>query len=617
MSGTDLGRRPVRRALISVYDKTGLEELVRGLHDAGVELVSTGGSARLIGDLGLPVTPVEELTGFPECLEGRVKTLHPRVHAGILADTRKDDHLRQLAELEVAPFELVVVNLYPFTATVASGAGADECVEQIDIGGPSMVRAAAKNHPSVAVVVDPTRYADVLAAVQAGGFTLDERTVLAAQAFAHTAAYDVAVASWMAARHVPVPEGEQGGFPGFIGQTWTKAEDLRYGENPHQHAALYRGEGSGVASAELLHGKAMSFNNYVDTDAAVRAAHDHGRLPAVAVVKHANPCGIAVGRPGDDIAEVHRRAHECDPLSAFGGVIATNQTVTRAMAETVKDIFTEVVAAPDFEPEALEILRQKKNIRLLRLPADVRADATLEVRPISGGLLVQETDRIDAVVEPGEDDRPTAGHGDAPALDPRRRAVRRRPDPRGPRLRVEGRARRQVQRDPARQGRRLRRHRHGAGEPGRLLPPRGRAGRERAGPGCGRGLGRLLPLRRRPADPARRGRAGDRRPGRVDAGRRDHRRVRARRGDAVLHRDPPLCPLTSPRPPRAPQQPATGSPARGARSWPCRPRRPCSWAPSRPCSPGPTPSSPGPSGPRSTPPCGASGPGGSCSCWPC
>ncbi|MCH8612236.1 bifunctional phosphoribosylaminoimidazolecarboxamide formyltransferase/IMP cyclohydrolase [Arsenicicoccus dermatophilus] len=414
MSGTDLGRRPVRRALISVYDKTGLEELVRGLHDAGVELVSTGGSARLIGDLGLPVTPVEELTGFPECLEGRVKTLHPRVHAGILADTRKDDHLRQLAELEVAPFELVVVNLYPFTATVASGAGADECVEQIDIGGPSMVRAAAKNHPSVAVVVDPTRYADVLAAVQAGGFTLDERTVLAAQAFAHTAAYDVAVASWMAARHVPVPEGEQGGFPGFIGQTWTKAEDLRYGENPHQHAALYRGEGSGVASAELLHGKAMSFNNYVDTDAAVRAAHDHGRLPAVAVVKHANPCGIAVGRPGDDIAEVHRRAHECDPLSAFGGVIATNQTVTRAMAETVKDIFTEVVAAPDFEPEALEILRQKKNIRLLRLPADVRADATLEVRPISGGLLVQETDRIDAVVEPGEDDRPTAGHGDAP-----------------------------------------------------------------------------------------------------------------------------------------------------------------------------------------------------------
>ncbi|WP_409485045.1 bifunctional phosphoribosylaminoimidazolecarboxamide formyltransferase/IMP cyclohydrolase [Arsenicicoccus dermatophilus] len=414
MSGTDLGRRPVRRALISVYDKTGLEDLVRGLHDAGVELVSTGGSARLIGDLGLPVTPVEELTGFPECLEGRVKTLHPRVHAGILADTRKDDHLRQLAELEVAPFELVVVNLYPFTATVASGACADECIEQIDIGGPSMVRAAAKNHPSVAVVVDPTRYADVLAAVRDGGFTLDERTVLAAQAFAHTAAYDVAVASWMAERYVPVPEGERGGFPGFTGQTWTKVDDLRYGENPHQHAALYRGEGSGVASAELLHGKAMSFNNYVDTDAAVRAAHDHGRLPAVAIVKHANPCGIAVGRPGDDIAEVHRRAHECDPLSAFGGVIATNQTVTRAMAETVKDIFTEVVAAPDFEPEALEILRQKKNIRLLRLPADVRADVTLEMRPISGGLLVQETDRIDAVVEPGEDDKPTAGHGDAP-----------------------------------------------------------------------------------------------------------------------------------------------------------------------------------------------------------
>ncbi|WP_392465452.1 bifunctional phosphoribosylaminoimidazolecarboxamide formyltransferase/IMP cyclohydrolase [Arsenicicoccus cauae] len=410
-SETGEGRRPIRRALVSVYDKTGLEALVRGLHDAGVELVSTGGSAALIDGLGLPVTRVEELTGFPECLEGRVKTLHPRVHAGILADTRKPDHLRQLEELEVAPFELVVVNLYPFTATVSSGASPDECIEQIDIGGPSMVRAAAKNHPSVAVITSPDDYASALSAVDAGGFTLEQRKSLAARAFAHTAAYDVAVASWLVSSYV----GDAQTFPEFAGATWSKVSDLRYGENPHQRAALYRGDGPGVACAEQLHGKEMSYNNYVDTDAAVRAAHDHGDRPTVAIIKHANPCGIAAGSPGEEIADVHRRAHECDPLSAFGGVIATNRPVTVAMAEAVKDIFTEVVAAPDFEPGALEILTAKKNIRLLRLPADVRSGASaLELRPISGGLLVQEADRIDAVIEPSEDDKETAGHGDAP-----------------------------------------------------------------------------------------------------------------------------------------------------------------------------------------------------------
>ncbi|AKT52456.1 bifunctional phosphoribosylaminoimidazolecarboxamide formyltransferase/IMP cyclohydrolase [Arsenicicoccus sp. oral taxon 190] len=411
MTANEQGRRPIRRALVSVYDKSGLESLVRGLHDAGVELVSTGGSAALIADLGLPVTRVEELTGFPECLEGRVKTLHPRVHAGILADTRKPDHLRQLEELQVAPFELVVVNLYPFSATVASGASPDECIEQIDIGGPSMVRAAAKNHPSVAVVTSPGDYADALAAAEAGGFTLEQRKSLAAKAFAHTAAYDVAVASWLASSYV----GDGESFPAFAGQTWTKATDLRYGENPHQAAALYRGDGAGVATAEQLHGKAMSYNNYVDTDTAVRAAYDHGDRPTVAIIKHANPCGIAAGAPGEEIAAVHRQAHECDPLSAYGGVIATNRPVTVAMAETVKDIFTEVVAAPGFEPEALEILTAKKNIRLLRLPEDLAEQRDrVELRPISGGLLVQEADRIDAVVEPREDDKETAGHGDAP-----------------------------------------------------------------------------------------------------------------------------------------------------------------------------------------------------------
>ena len=265
-------QRPIRRALVSVYDKTGLTELAEVLHAAGVEIVSTGSTASTIAATGVPVTRVEELTGFPECLDGRVKTLHPRVHAGVLADTRLPEHLAQLDELGIAPFELVVVNLYPFTATVASGAGPDECVEQIDIGGPSMVRAAAKNHPSVAVVVDPARYTEVAAAVAAGGFTLAARRLLAADAFAHTAAYDAAVASWFAADYAPDEEAADSGFPAFTGTTWVRGEVLRYGENPHQQAALYLtpdgAAGRGLAGAQQLHGKAMSYNNYVDADAA-------------------------------------------------------------------------------------------------------------------------------------------------------------------------------------------------------------------------------------------------------------------------------------------------------------------------------------------------------------
>ncbi|GIG26277.1 bifunctional phosphoribosylaminoimidazolecarboxamide formyltransferase/IMP cyclohydrolase [Cellulomonas denverensis] len=386
-------RRPIRRALLSVYDKTGLTELATALHQAGVELVSTGSTAATIAAAGVPVTRVEELTGFPECLDGRVKTLHPRVHAGILADTRRPEHLAQLDELGVAPFELVVVNLYPFTATVASGATPDECVEQIDIGGPSMVRAAAKNHPSVAVVVDPAGYEQVVAAVRAGGFTLGERGRLAAQAFAHTAAYDVAVASWMGSVGAPTDEGS--GFPAFAGATWQRADVLRYGENPHQRAAVYTTAGaSGLATATQLHGKAMSYNNYVDADAAWRAAHDHDG-PAVAIIKHANPCGIAVGT---DIADAHAKAHACDPVSAYGGVIAANQVVTVALAEQIAPVFTEVVVAPGYDPQALEILSRKKNLRLLVV--DGVPGAGTELRPISGGALVQESDRIDA---PGDD----------------------------------------------------------------------------------------------------------------------------------------------------------------------------------------------------------------------
>lgn len=386
-------RIPIKRALVSVYDKSGLEDLVRGLHDAGVSLVSTGGSARLIEDLGVPVTKVEDLTGFPECLDGRVKTLHPKVHAGILADRRLDTHVQQLADLGVEPFDLVVSNLYPFTQTVASGASPDECVEQIDIGGPSMVRAAAKNHPSVAIVTSPARYEAVLTAVGAGGFTLAERQGLAAEAFQHTASYDVAVASWMS--NVLTDTSEGTGFPAWAGGTWEKAAVLRYGENPHQSAGLYLTQlGGGLAQAEQLHGKEMSYNNYVDADAARRAASDFDE-PAVAIIKHANPCGIAVGT---DVADAHAKAHACDPVSAFGGVIAVNRPVSVAMAHQVSEVFTEVIVAPGYDDGAVEVLAAKKNLRIL--VCDVARAGEVEMRPISGGLLMQQRDHVDA---PGDD----------------------------------------------------------------------------------------------------------------------------------------------------------------------------------------------------------------------
>ena len=402
-------RVPVRRALISVYDKTGLLPLAHALADAGVEIVSTGSTAATIAAAGLAVTPVEEVTGFPECLEGRVKTLHPAVHAGILADRRKPDHLDQLATLGVTPIDLVVVNLYPFTDTVASGAPFDACVEQIDIGGPTMVRAAAKNHPAVAVVTSPGRYEDVAAAVREGGFTLAGRRRLAAEAFAHTAAYDAAVSTWMAAQieaddvahatdSADAAEVEASGPaapPAYVGVGYERLASLRYGENPHQRAAVYRtaGASGGVAGARQLHGKAMSYNNYTDTDAAVRAAYDHGQAVTVAVVKHANPCGIAVSAAGD-VAEAHRKAHACDPVSAYGGVIATNTVVTAEMARQIKPIFTEVVAAPAFDDEAVEILSTKKNLRLLLVEAPQREG--YEIKQVSGGAVIQERDVLDA-----------------------------------------------------------------------------------------------------------------------------------------------------------------------------------------------------------------------------
>ncbi len=385
------GKRPIRRALISVYDKTGLVDLASGLHAAGVDIVSTGSTAKAIAAKGIPVTPVEQLTGFPEVLDGRVKTLHPRVHAGLLADLRKPEHAAALEELGIAAFELVVVNLYPFGETVDSGAAVDECVEQIDIGGPSMVRAAAKNHPSVAVVVDPLGYDGVLAAVADGGFTLAQRKRLASLAFRHTAEYDVAVAGWMAA--TLAPEEPRQPLPEWIGRTYRRSAQLRYGENPHQQAALYCDAGAwpGLAQADQLHGKEMSYNNFTDADAAWRAAFDHEQI-CVAIIKHANPCGIAVSQAS--VADAHRKAHDCDPLSAFGGVIATNTEVSVEMAEYVGTIFTEVIVAPGYARGAVEVLARKKNIRVLVAPEPLRGG--IELRQVSGGLLAQQCDQLDA-----------------------------------------------------------------------------------------------------------------------------------------------------------------------------------------------------------------------------
>ncbi|MFI7679718.1 bifunctional phosphoribosylaminoimidazolecarboxamide formyltransferase/IMP cyclohydrolase [Actinophytocola sp. NPDC049390] len=384
-------RRPVRRALIGVSDKSGLLELAAGLHAAGVEIVSTGGTAKVIADAGVPVTPVEQVTGFPESFDGRVKTLHPRVHAGLLADVRLPSHVAQLEELGIEPFDLLVVNLYPFARTVASGASPDECVEQIDIGGPAMVRAAAKNHASVAVVVDPARYEWVLESVRGGGFTLADRQGLAADAYRHTASYDIAVASWMGSVLAPADDV----FPTWVGASWQRRDVLRYGENPHQKAALYTSGRPGLATAEQLHGKEMSYNNYLDSDAAWRSAYDH-EAPCVAIIKHNNPCGIAVST--SDIADAHRKAHACDPVSAYGGVIAANREVSVEMAEQVAEVFTEVIVAPSFADGAVEVLSRKKNIRILVAEPPSRGGP--EFRPVSGGLLMQQQDVIDA---PGDD----------------------------------------------------------------------------------------------------------------------------------------------------------------------------------------------------------------------
>ena len=380
-------RKVIRRALVSVYDKDRLLELGAVLSKAGVEIISTGSTAKTLQGAGIAVTEVSEYTGFPEIMGGRVKTLHPKIHSGILADQNNPEHLKAISDLDIAPFDLVVINLYPFLETIMSGAAYAECIEQIDIGGPSMLRGAAKNHGSVAVIAKPAQYDQLFAAIAAGGTTLDERRGFALEVFRTTAEYDLMIASWL---------GTQIGadIPDWFGLIWKRESSLRYGENPHQNASIYRGGPPGIVNAVQSHGKEMSFNNYTDADAAWRAALDHSE-PCVAIIKHANPCGIAIGK---DITAAYLAAHACDPVSAFGGVVAANRKVTVAMAEELSQVFTEVIIAPEYESAALEILMKKPSIRILT--CSNTAIAPLEIRPVSGGVLVQNTDKIDA---PGDD----------------------------------------------------------------------------------------------------------------------------------------------------------------------------------------------------------------------
>lgn len=378
-------RKPIRRALVSVYDKDRLLELGKCLADAGVEILSTGSTAKTLQDAGISVTEVSSYTGFPEIMGGRVKTLHPKIHSGILADQNNPDHLKAIADLDIEPFDLVVINLYPFLKTLMSGASFEECIEQIDIGGPSMLRGAAKNHGSVAVVCQESQYDHVIESIKAGGFTDEERKRLALEVFRTTAEYDLTIASWLGSTISFDMEDLD-----WLGLIWKRENALRYGENPHQKAAIYRGGPPGIVNAIQSHGKEMSFNNYTDADAAWRASLDH-QEPCVAIIKHANPCGIAIGT---DIADAYTKAHACDPVSAFGGVVAANRKVSVAMAELLSQVFTEVIIAPEYEPGALEILMKKPSIRILTNSQN--RISPLEIRPVSGGVLVQETDLISA-----------------------------------------------------------------------------------------------------------------------------------------------------------------------------------------------------------------------------
>lgn len=376
-------RKNIRRALISVYDKSRLEEIGKALSAAGIQIVSTGSTAKTLAAAGVEVTEVSTVTGFPEIMGGRVKTLHPIIHSGILADQSNPEHMSAIKDLGIEAFDLVIINLYPFAETITSGASFEESIEQIDIGGPSMLRGAAKNHGSVGVICRTDQYDQLIAAISAGGFSAQERQSLALEVFRTTAEYDLAIANWLGRNQNSV-------LPEWFGRIFKQENVLRYGENPHQSAAIYSGGPAGIVDSKQLHGKEMSFNNYTDADAAWRAAFDHAE-PCVAIIKHANPCGIAIGK---DIATAYSKAHQCDPVSAFGGVVAANRIVTTEMAQALSEIFTEVLIAPGFESGALDILGQKPSIRIVQ--CEVTALNSIEMRSVSGGILLQELDEINA-----------------------------------------------------------------------------------------------------------------------------------------------------------------------------------------------------------------------------
>lgn len=371
------------RALISVSDKSGLVELAEALVKNGYEIVSTGSTAEEIREANLKVIEVSEVTGFSEVLDGRVKTLHPNIHAGILADLTNPEHVNSLLELGIEAFNLVVVNLYPFAETVNSGAKFEDCIEQIDIGGPALIRAAAKNFKNVSVLVSPKQYPNFIAEI-GKNITIEQKQKYAAEAFAHTATYDSIVARWFSRNHSP-------DAPEWVGATYKKLQTLRYGENPHQKAALYVGETSepGVAKARIIQGKEMSYNNFVDADAARRAAFDHPE-PCIAIIKHANPCGVAIAT---DLATAFSKALSSDEKSAFGGVVASNRLIDASAAKAMSEIFFEVIVAPGFDEEALRILRQKENLRLLQV-AGPHPGYRVEWRTISGGVLMQSVDNV-------------------------------------------------------------------------------------------------------------------------------------------------------------------------------------------------------------------------------
>ena len=377
----------VGRALLSVFDKSGMADFARGLSEAGVELVSTGGTHKLIAETGLPVREISDLTGFPEMMDGRVKTLHPKVHGGLLSVRDNPEHKASMDEHEIGPIDLVAVNLYPFEKTVASGASYDEIIENIDIGGPAMVRSAAKNHAYVTVVVDPADYPAILEAIRNGGIPYELRQKLAAKAYARTAAYDSAISAWFA-REIDFADVSYRSFAG------TLREVMRYGENPHQWAAFYgTGENRpGVATASQVQGKTLSYNNINDTDAAFElvSEFDPAEVAAVAIIKHANPCGVATG---SNLTEAYKKALRTDPVSAFGGIVATNREIDAETATEIVKVFTEVIVAPSATPEAQEIIAAKKNLRLLLTGglADPKAEG-LQVKSVAGGLLVQSRD---------------------------------------------------------------------------------------------------------------------------------------------------------------------------------------------------------------------------------